>query len=97
MYYLPSAEGNFDGHHGYGYKSIESFLKGAEAINNGTSTLDELDAVLPTLKATLVTTAILEAGRRSLDAGGASIAIEHDAAGNIKDFSEGVPKVTRFA
>ena len=34
-----------------------------------TTGLDELNEMLPTLEATVVTTVVLEAGRRALDAG----------------------------
>jgi hypothetical protein len=61
--YLPGPDGHFDGHHGYGYKSIASFVAAAKAVNAGTATLEELDKSLPTLQATINTTAILEAGR----------------------------------
>ena len=61
--YLPGEDGNFAGHHGYGYKSIESFVQAAIDLNEGKVTLDELDVRLPTIKATVMTTAILEAGR----------------------------------
>ena len=39
--------------------------------------LADLHTSLPTLQATLVTTAILDAGRRSLDSGGATVALTH--------------------
>jgi D-galacturonate reductase len=68
MRYAPDEDGNFNGQTGYGYISIEKFIDGCRAINDKTATLDDLDAKgLPTLKNTLATTAILEAGRRSID------------------------------
>ncbi|CAH0058966.1 unnamed protein product [Clonostachys solani] len=68
MRYAPDEDGNFNGQTGYGYISIEKFIDGCQAINDKTATLDDLDAKgLPTLKNTLATTAILEAGRRSID------------------------------
>jgi D-galacturonate reductase len=61
MKYAPDEEGNFAGQLGYGYISFEKFIEGK-------LTLEQLDArPLPTLKNTIATTAILEAGRRSLD------------------------------
>ncbi|KFH46920.1 scyllo-inositol 2-dehydrogenase-like protein [Hapsidospora chrysogenum ATCC 11550] len=70
MRYAPDEDGNFQGQTGYGYVSIEKFIDGCRAINEGTATLDDLNAKgLPTLKNTLATTAILEAGRRSIDEG----------------------------
>ncbi|KAH7318363.1 putative D-galacturonic acid reductase [Stachybotrys elegans] len=68
MRYAPDEDGNFQGSTGYGYISIEKFVDNCRALNAGTTTLDDLDAKgLPTLKNTIATTAILEAGRRSID------------------------------
>ena len=68
MKYAPDEEGNFNGQGGYGYVSFEKFIDGATALNEGRVTLEELDRRgLPTLANTVATTAILEAGRRSLD------------------------------
>ncbi|KYK61606.1 putative D-galacturonic acid reductase [Drechmeria coniospora] len=70
MRYAPDEDGNFDGRTGYGYISIEKFVDGCRAINAGEVTASELDAKsLPTLRNTIATTAILEAGRRSIDEG----------------------------
>lgn len=68
MRYAPDEEGNFGGQTGYGYISFEKFIDAVTALNEGRVTLDELDArPLPTLKNTIATTAILNAGRVSLD------------------------------
>ncbi|THC96092.1 hypothetical protein EYZ11_004414 [Aspergillus tanneri] len=68
MKYSPDEEGNFGGQTGYGYISFEKFIDAVTAVNEGRVTLDELDArPLPTLKNTIPTTAILHAGRVSLD------------------------------
>lgn len=68
MKYTPDEEGNFDGQTGYGYISFEKFVDAVTAFKEGRVTLDELDGRgLPTLRNTIATTAILEAGRRSLD------------------------------
>ena len=69
MRYAPDESGNFGGQSGYGYVSFEKFVDAVMALNEGKVTLDELDARtgLPTLKNTIATAAILEAGRRSLD------------------------------
>jgi D-galacturonate reductase len=70
MRYAPDEEGNFAGQTGYGYISFEKFIDGIQAYKEGRATLEELDARgLPTLRNTIATTAILEAGRRSLDEG----------------------------
>ena len=68
MKYAPDEEGNFNGQTGYGYISFEKFVDAVTAFKEGKVTLDELDRRgLPTLKNTIATTAILEAGRMSLD------------------------------
>ncbi|KAI0801698.1 hypothetical protein GGR55DRAFT_667576 [Xylaria sp. FL0064] len=68
MKYAPDEEGNFNGQSGYGYVSFEKFVDGCRAINSGSLKPADLDARgLPTLNNTIATTAILEAGRRSID------------------------------
>jgi D-galacturonate reductase len=68
MRYAPDEEGNFGGQTGYGYVSFEKFIDAVTAVNEGRATLDQLDQRgLPTLKNTIATTAILNAGRVSLD------------------------------
>ena len=67
MRYTPDAQGYFAGQHGYGYLSLESFVKACTSINTHQKTAADYDTVLPTIKDTLLTTAILHAGRKSLD------------------------------
>ncbi|EFX02472.1 rossmann fold protein [Grosmannia clavigera kw1407] len=68
MRYAPDEDGNFAGQTGYGYISFEKFVDGCRAVNDGTVKPADLDAKgLPTLANTIATTAILEAGRRSID------------------------------
>ena len=68
MKYSPSESGHFDGQRGYGYVSIEKFIDAARAVNAGLATPGEFDGHgLPTIKNTVLTTAILNAGRISLD------------------------------
>ncbi|KAF2210876.1 hypothetical protein CERZMDRAFT_113031 [Cercospora zeae-maydis SCOH1-5] len=68
MKYAPDEEGNFAGQSGYGYISFEKFINGINALKDGRATLDDLDKRgLPTLKNTIATGAILEAGRVSID------------------------------
>ncbi|KAL1835834.1 hypothetical protein VTJ49DRAFT_6024 [Mycothermus thermophilus] len=70
MRYAPDEDGNFNGQSGYGYVSFEKFVDACRAINAGELKPADLDAKgLPTLRNTIATTAILEAGRRSLDEG----------------------------
>lgn len=68
MRYAPDEDGNFNGQSGYGYVSMEKFVDGCRSVNSGELKPADLDAKgLPTLRNTIATTAILEAGRRSLD------------------------------
>ena len=60
----------FNGQRCYGYISFEAFVEAAATCNDGKATPAQYDGVLPTLATTVGATAILEAGRRSLDAGG---------------------------
>lgn len=78
MRYAPDEQGNFNGQSGYGYVSFEKFIQAATEVNEGTATLEQLDKRegLPTLANTVLTTAILEAGRRSLDDGGRGVEIQ---------------------
>jgi D-galacturonate reductase len=69
MRYAPDEEGNFGGQGGYGYVSFEKFVDGCRLVNErGVDALGMLDGRgLPTLRNTVATTAILEAGRKALD------------------------------
>lgn len=68
MKYAPSESGHFDGQHGYGYISIEKFIDAARSVNAGQSRPADYDTTgLPTIANTVLTTAILNAGRISLD------------------------------
>ncbi|KAJ9609132.1 hypothetical protein H2200_006903 [Cladophialophora chaetospira] len=79
MRYAPDEEGNFNGQSGYGYVSFEKFIDGVTGVNEGRLSLDQLDKRgLPTLRNTILTTAILEAGRRSLDEGNRLVEIVVD-------------------
>jgi D-galacturonate reductase len=68
MKYSPSESGHFDGQRGYGYVSIEKFIDAARSVNAGLTKPGDYDAHgLPTIANTVLTTAILHAGRISLD------------------------------
>ncbi|CAF9903737.1 MAG: hypothetical protein ALECFALPRED_002953 [Alectoria fallacina] len=86
MKYAPDEEGNFNGQTGYGYVSFEKFVDAVTAFKDGRVTLDELDRRgLPTLKNTIATTAILEAGRRSLNEGrGVEIVVGEDGSWDLR-------------
>ncbi|KAG8460433.1 hypothetical protein KFE25_011924 [Diacronema lutheri] len=75
MKYTPT-DGRFSGQSAYGYQSFEAFIAAARAVNareEAASAFD--DGRLATLATTAMTTAVLEAGRRSLDAGGKAVTI----------------------
>nr|XP_036582882.1 D-galacturonic acid reductase [Colletotrichum truncatum]KAF6791778.1 D-galacturonic acid reductase [Colletotrichum truncatum] len=68
MRYAPDEDGNFNGQTGYGYISLEKFVDGCRQVNSGQLKPKDLDAKgLPTLRNTIATTAILHAGRKSID------------------------------
>jgi len=68
MKYAPDENGDFAGQGGYGYISFEKFVDAVMDLKAGKVTLEQLDTKgLPTLRNTIATGAILEAGRRSLD------------------------------
>lgn len=78
MKYTPSPAGEFAGQLGYGYRSIEAFVDAATAIKNGEKTADDFDRELPTVHTTILTTAILEAGRMSLDNNSMPVEIKYE-------------------
>ncbi|KAI5200762.1 NAD(P)-binding protein [Aureobasidium subglaciale] len=79
MKYAPDESGDFAGQGGYGYVSFEKFVDAITALKDGKASLDDLDKRgLPTLKNTIATGAILEAGRRSLDENRSIQIIEKD-------------------
>jgi D-galacturonate reductase len=77
MKYTP-ADGKFVGQSGYGYRSIEQFVAAVGDIRSGRRSVDDCDASLATMRTTFRTTAILEAGRISADAGGSPVRICYD-------------------
>ena len=68
MRYTPDDAGRFAGQGAYGFRSIEAFLRAAAAG-------DASGAGLATAAHTLQGAAVLEAGRRSLDAGGRAVRV----------------------
>ena len=59
----------FAGQRTYGYLSFEAFVEAAARCNAHLATPADYDGALPTMATTAGATAILEAGRKSLDAG----------------------------
>lgn len=77
MKYTPNADGFFAGQSGYGYQSIADFVDAANTIRNTAATPESYQGKLATVQETALVTAILEAGRLSLDSG-ACVEIEYD-------------------
>ncbi len=75
MKYTPDAEGNFSGQQAYGYRSIEVFLDAVEKIRMGQASPRDFSNQLATAESTYEVTAILEAGRQSLDQGGKEVSL----------------------
>jgi D-galacturonate reductase len=82
MRYVPDAAGRFAGQTGYGYRSIEAFVDACSAMRAPGASVQEVSATLASVAATLQVTAILEAGRRSLDAGGRPVKILYKSSGS---------------
>jgi D-galacturonate reductase len=78
--YTPDANGFFAGQTGYGYISIASFIEAAAGINSGSKSISyyEQEGQLALASKTLAVTAILQAGRLSLDNKGAAVDILYD-------------------
>ena len=83
MKYTPDSGGRFAGQGAYGYRSIADFIAAATNVRLGKSKTADWLGKLATVQETLPVTAILEAGRRSLDEGGRRIQMIYDAAGEI--------------
>ena len=65
--------------------SFEKFLNGCQALKEGRATIDDLDKRgLPTLKNTIATGAILEAGRISIDENRGVEIVEKDGQWTLK-------------
>lgn len=65
-----ASDGSFAGQRGYGYLSFSEFVDACRKINAGQASLDSFERSLPTIGSTVCSSAILEAGRRSLDDNG---------------------------
>ena len=85
LFWKPTpSNGRFAAQRCYGYITFEAFLDASREINAGKRVATDFDHVLPTMSTTAGTTAILEAGRKSLDAGGRPFVLTYaDATGTI--------------
>ena len=66
MKYTPT-DGKFSGQNGYGYRSFSLFVDAVSRINSSAASINDFEHSLASIATTYRTTAILEAGRRSLD------------------------------
>jgi D-galacturonate reductase len=82
MKYTPDAQGYFSGQSGYGYRSIEAFVDAVAQVRAGAARPEDFRGGLATIDDTVLVTAILEAGRRSLNTGGQPHQIEYAGSGN---------------
>jgi D-galacturonate reductase len=85
MRYTPDSRGRFAGQNGYGFQSIARFLEAAWGVTSGEVSVDDVRkegdvAVLDGAGCGAVT-AILQAGRLSLDRGGVGVLIRYDDEG----------------
>lgn len=77
MKYLPDAQGNFSGQQCYGYRSISDFIDAAVSVEKGETHASDWNLKLATIHDTFLVTAILQAGRMSLDNDSAGITIKY--------------------
>jgi len=84
MKYAPT-NGQFSGQSAYGVRSFENFIDACRAVNagNGVQPTDYDDGSLATVHTTMQGTAILEAGRKSLDMDGQPMDIEYETSDAI--------------
>ncbi|MFO0921679.1 MAG: Gfo/Idh/MocA family oxidoreductase [Pirellulales bacterium] len=73
MKYTPDSDGYFAGQSAYGYRSLEVFIDAAREIQAGRARPSDFQTKLATIEDTYAVTAILEAGRQSLDRQGAEV------------------------
>eukprot|EP00026_Physarum_polycephalum_P009431 Phypoly_transcript_09555.p1 GENE.Phypoly_transcript_09555~~Phypoly_transcript_09555.p1 ORF type:complete len:233 (+),score=23.43 Phypoly_transcript_09555:647-1345(+) len=78
MRYSTDPRGNFAGQHGYGALSIFAYVDAALQINAGTPASDLNDGQLATMATTVVLTAILDAGKISMDNGGKPVKVKYE-------------------
>ena len=82
MKYEPDEKGEFAGQSGYGYQSISAFIEAVLAIREGRATVGDANQTLAGIRDTLPVTAILEAGRISLDQDRRQVEILSDSNGD---------------
>lgn len=84
LFWKPApTNGRFTAQRCYGYISFESFVDAAHQINTGQKKPSDFDDALPTIHTTVAATAILEAGRRSLDADGRPMQLVYESDASV--------------
>ena len=83
MKYEPNDERQFAGQIGYGYRSIEEFVLAAQSIRDDGVAPTAYRHRLASVDDTVVVTAVLAAGRRSLDNQGRAVSIKYDQDGQV--------------
>jgi len=82
LFWKPTpTDGKFVGQRTYGYLSFESFIDAVHEVNSGKKKASDFDGIIPTLATIVGTTAILEAGRKSLDSGGQPFELLYEGSG----------------
>ena len=79
----PDNNGNYCSQNCYGYISFEKFVRAAKEINDGLKKPQDFDDELPTGNVTMLMTAILEAGRISLDNDNKAVLFQYDKNDNL--------------
>ncbi|KAJ3040389.1 hypothetical protein HDV00_010943 [Rhizophlyctis rosea] len=74
--YTPDSQGHYVGQGCYSHRSIEEWADTCVKVNRGEIKREEAERLIPTIESSAVVTAILEAGRRSLDGGGVVVDVE---------------------
>lgn len=82
MRYTPNDRGEFSGQQAYGYQSFQQWVEACSGRNKDPHS--SISSQLALMDRTIANTAILEAGRRSLDAGGLPIQLQKTEEGNYK-------------
>jgi len=83
MKYEPDSQGRFAGQGGYGYQSIEAFVSAALSVKKRETEPSDWIEKLATAQNTLPVTAVLEAGRVSLDEENRQVSIISQHSGQI--------------
>merc|ERR1711948_22674 len=85
LFWKPTpSDGKFVGQSTYGYKSFEAFVDAVNQVNAGEKKVEDFDGVIPTIGTIVGTTAILEAGRMSLDQGGKAFELVYKGDGKYE-------------